>query len=207
MLGCCQVGWYTRRMGRIVCKNCERPRSTCLCPFLRTLPCPLELVILQDPSEARHAMSTGPLLARSIEGARLLVGEVFDPVALFGEQWQAQSVLVYPAETPTPGGDARLEVKRVILLDGTWRKVRRLRYCNPWLDQLAKLSLRPQERSAYRIRKSPRADGLSTIEAGALALNQLVSGTDYRDILGVFTAMVEMQINAMGPAAAKNHPP
>lgn len=171
------------------------------------MPCPLELVILQDVSESRHAMSTAPLLARSIVGARLVVGEAFDPVVLFDQHWQSQSLLVYPSDDGVgPSAEPVGAIKRVILLDGTWRKVRRLRYLNPWLDQLRTLSLQPAQKSAYRIRKSPRADGLSTIEAGALALNQLVQGVDYREILGVFTAMVEMQLGAMGSEAAKNHP-
>lgn len=194
-------------MSRRRCLQCHRPISTCLCKHVRRVVCPLDVIVLQDPKEARHAMSTAPLLAMSIVGARVEVGEVFDPVALFGPLWQQQSLLIYPAEATVPCAEAgHTEVRRLLLLDGTWRKVRRLIHLNPWLTALPRLSLAPQQPSRYRIRKSPRTDGLSTIEAGVAALNQLFPAADYTPVLEVFTAMVDVQIAAMGSEAAKNHP-
>ncbi len=193
---------------RPVCPDCQRPRKTCLCAYTLRRRSDYPLVILQHPTEARHALSSAPLLARAIEGSSLVVGEVFDPELILGSQWRQDTLLVYPgenavgAETLSPGW-----VRQLLLLDGTWRKVARLIYLNPWLKTLPCLALQPAEGSRYRIRKSPRVDGLATIEAGVAALNALHPGEDYRDILGAFHKMIELQLAAMDPAVARaNYP-
>ena len=55
-----------------------------------------------------------------------------------------------------------------------------------------------EQRSQYKIRKSPRADGLSTIEAAVANLNALHPDRDFNSVLGAFHKMIEFQIEAMG---------
>lgn len=149
-------------MPRAVCPRCERPASTCLCA---TLPAPLahrtELLILQHPAEAGHAKNTAALLTLGLQSVRLVRGEVFD-AALAGPG----SALLYPGEAEA-GPVA--EVRRLILLDGSWRQSRRLLAANPWLAALPRLAL-PKLPSRYTIRRAHRPGQLSTVEAGLHAL-------------------------------------
>lgn len=155
-------------MPRAVCPRCERPASTCLCA---TLPAPLahgtELLILQHPAEAGHAKNTAAFLTLGLQSARRLRGEVFDAT------WAVPgTVLLYPG-----GGDAAAEappggIRRLILLDGSWRQSRRLLTHNPWLAALPRLSL-PEQVSRYTIRRAHRPGQLSTLEAGLHALARL----------------------------------
>ena len=62
---------------------------------------------------------------------------------------------------------------RLIVLDGTWRKSRKMLYRNPLLQQLPRLSLQRMPASHYLIRKAHRPDQLSTLEATCAALAQL----------------------------------
>jgi DTW domain-containing protein YfiP len=62
---------------------------------------------------------------------------------------------------------------RVIVLDGTWRKSRKMLYLNPSLQKLPRLGLQTTPSSQYRIRKAHRDDQLSTLEATCHALMQL----------------------------------
>lgn len=152
-------------------------------------------------------MSSAPLLAKSIAGAQLLVGDVFDPLEVLGENWLTDTLLVYPGASPLSAdaiGSARF--RYLLLLDGTWRKVRRLMHLNPWLSHLPCMHLQMSEQSRYRIRKSPRQDGLSTIEAGVAALNVLHAEQNFDRVLLAFQAMIDMQLAEMGPAARQNHP-
>ena len=149
-------------MPRAVCPRCERPASTCLCA---TLPAALahrtELLILQHPAEAGHAKNTAALLTLGLQSARLVRGEVFD-AALAGPG----SALLYPGASEA--GPAT-EVRRLILLDGSWRQSRRLLAANPWLAALPRLGL-PELPSRYAIRRAHRPGQLSTLEAGLHAL-------------------------------------
>ena len=64
-------------------------------------------------------------------------------------------------------------IERLVVLDGTWRKSRKMLYLNPLLAQLPRLSLDHVTASAYRIRKAQASGQLSSFEAAALALSQL----------------------------------
>lgn len=184
---------------RPICTDCERPTKTCLCSEIIRLNCNYQLIILQDPKEAKHALSSAPILAKSIIGSRLIIGEKFDPIQILGKNWQQETLLVFPSEDSLNSKQAQQqEFKNVILLDGTWRKVSRLIHLNPWLNELASISILASSASKYTIRKSPRDDGLSTIEAAVCILNDLHNSQDYTPILGAFYKMINLQIQAMG---------
>ncbi|MEG1455601.1 MAG: tRNA-uridine aminocarboxypropyltransferase, partial [Comamonas sp.] len=75
---------------------------------------------------------------------------------------------VLPAEwLQTP---ARL---RLVVIDGTWRKSRKMLYLNPLLQRLPRLALRDLPASRYAIRRAHRPGQLSTLEAAYCALAQL----------------------------------
>lgn len=186
-------------MARAVCEGCQRPASVCLCSEMVHLVAPLELVIWQDPDESRHRLSTAPLLNLSIRNSRLVVGDCFEPQDLLGQHWQSDTLLLYPMEhQPACSHQQTCSMQRLLLLDGTWRKVKRLLLLNPWLQQLPHMALAPQHGSRYAIRKSPRADGLSTLEAGVAAMNWLDQSEHYTPVLKVLDRMVELQQQHQG---------
>ena len=180
-------------MSRMICGGCERPVSVCLCASLLAVKPPCSVVIWQDPTESRHRLSTTPLLHKTLLGSRLIVGDIFS----YGEVLQAagQPALVFPLEhkSALTGSSDELPIGTLLLLDGTWRKVRRLFHLNPWLYDLPHIRLAPEQLSRYRIRKSPREDGVSTLEAGLLACQWLDPKGDYLTSLSVLDRMVELQ--------------
>lgn len=184
---------------RPICPNCERPVKTCLCSELVHLQCNYQVIILQDPKESKHALSSAPILAKSIIGTQLFVGEKFNPDEILGKDWQQNSLLVFPQENNLTSTEAAKDnFKYLILLDGTWRKVSRLIHLNPWLSEIPSISINNNNSSEYLIRKSPREDGLSTIEAAVCILNDLHNSTTYTPILSAFNKMINFQIKAMG---------
>ena len=67
----------------------------------------------------------------------------------------------------------------VVVLDGTWKEAKTLWWRNPWLLKLRRLVLNPQRKSRYgRIRREPRREALSTLEAVALLLKYLDGGPE-----------------------------
>lgn len=187
-------------MTRTVCDGCGRPQSVCLCSHLQVRPLPFELIIWQDPDEARHPLSTAPLLQRSAPGSRLLVGDTFSFTEVFADLAPERVALLYPldGEAVTAGADSGITT--VLVLDGTWRKVRRLLLRNPWLNSLSHISLSPVQSSRY-LRVSPRADGVSTLEAVLVLADEWCPGQDYAAGIGVLDRMSELQMQH----AQKNH--
>lgn len=165
--------------------------------------------MVQHPDEQRHALNTARLLVNGLVQAELLVTEQLP------ETWCAR--LADPhwrTELLFPGPDAQLVVaasedqrpRRLVLLDGTWRKARKLLYLNPVLQGLAQVTLPAGLSSRYRLRKAPMAESLSTIEAGMHALQIIEPDTDFSALLQPFDALIEGQIQAMGRAVyQRNH--
>jgi len=102
--------------------------------------------------------------------------------------------LLYPLEgaTPLPMSEARSSVSRVLVLDGTWRKVRRLLLLNPWLTTLPCLSLTPDSESRY-LRQSQVEQGVSTLEAVYLLADEWQPESGYLEGIAVLDRMAELQ--------------
>jgi DTW domain-containing protein YfiP len=65
----------------------------------------------------------------------------------------------------------------LLLLDGTWRKAKKLWLNNPWLHELDACVIEVTQASQYRIRKAPGPQSMSTLEAIAWSLN-IIEGCD-----------------------------
>jgi DTW domain-containing protein YfiP len=173
-----------------------------------------EVLILQHPLEQGHAKGSAYLLHRSLPGSRLVVGEVFgeqELQSLLHEPFSPgaqhrQAVLLYP----DTAGDAGMtqppalldpaEVVpaelRLVVLDGTWRKSRRMLYANPLLQSLPRFALRDAPASQYLIRKAHGAHQLSTLEATCHALGRLEkSEARYAPLLDAFRGFVAQQLS------------
>lgn len=179
---------------RAACPRCSKPVAVCLCDAIHEIHAPLQTTIWQDPTEAKHKLSTTPLLNLSVPNSRVIVGDSFSFSDVFGDTPQEQCILLYPLENKEAvSTQQKQNFQELLILDGTWRKVRRLLHLNPWLTELPHLSLQPQELSHYRIRKSPREDGLSTIEAAVAAFSWFDQEKDYHPMLSVLEKMVQLQ--------------
>ena len=84
-------------------------------------------------------------------------------------------VLVDRKGAALPDQEAVLaEVEGVILLDGSWSQAKALWWRNPWMLKCRRIVLAPRRPSRYgKLRREPRREGLSTIEATALLLSRL----------------------------------
>jgi DTW domain-containing protein YfiP len=164
---------------RASCAACLRAQSACICAWVRPVPPAAGLLILQHPLEVANAKNSARLLHLCVEGSVLAVGEAFDAAALDAllHADGRTPVLLYPE---TPGAPAappdRLPPPaglRLVVLDATWRKSRKMLHLNPALQRLPRLALREMPASNYRIRKAHAPDQLSTLEASAHALGQV----------------------------------
>lgn len=184
---------------RPTCPQCARPLRTCLCRWVTPVDNRVDVLILQHPLEIGQAKGSAVLLQRSLRNSRLSTGEQFDAVELdtLLHTGGRTSVLLYPDEpgttqavdkSPIPAEAGRLQL---VVLDGTWRKSRKLLHLNPALQRLPRLALAEPPPSQYTIRKAHRPDQLSTLEATCLALAQIEQAPErYAPLLCAFSGFV-----------------
>ncbi len=191
-------------MSRPLCARCQRPLSHCLCVLIPSLSSRTRVLVLQHPSESRHALNTARLLALGLRNAELRVGDVFDDPYL----GQEGDYLLFPGDQAVTLEEltARDAPLRLIVPDGTWRKARKLLHLNPSLAALPRVALPVGLTSRYRVRKAPMPGALSTLEAVVVALNTLEGAGRYDALLTPFEAMIDAQIDAMGEEVyQRNH--
>lgn len=200
--------------GRATCKHCLRAQRTCICRLVTPIRHATEVLILQHPMEVRQAKGTARLLHLCLPGSRIEVGEEFDATslrAMLFDPWgnsarasqsgSVQPLLLYPSAIagdrhaaeclPSPfHGNGRAQ--RLVILDGTWRKSRKMVHMNPMLATLPRLSLSAPPPSAYRIRKAHRPNQLSTLEAACHALSAIEQNAErFAPLLAAFTQFID----------------
>jgi DTW domain-containing protein YfiP len=191
---------------RATCATCLRALPACICRWIAPVAPAVELLILQHPLEVGNAKNSARLLHLCAAGSVLVTGEAFEgdalaamlhrdgrmPLLLYPELAGEASLGVAPPPAMGRGGDSsRL---RLVVLDATWRKSRKMLYLNPLLQQLPRLALRDMPASRYRIRKAHGPDQLSTLEAAAYALMQLEQDAQaLQALLSAFEGFVAQQ--------------
>jgi DTW domain-containing protein YfiP len=159
------------------------------------------VLVLQHPQERREAVATAATVCAALRQAALVVGLSWpnleralgrpaDP-----KRW---AVLYLGSARPAAFGLERevIAVDRrghlakdqdaaarglegVVLLDGSWSEAKTLWWRNPWLLKLRRLVLNPRRPSRFgHVRREPRREALSTLEAAALLLKNLDGGPE-----------------------------
>jgi DTW domain-containing protein YfiP len=161
-----------------------------------------DVLIPQHPMEADHAKNTARLLHLSLPRSRMLTGEVFDePDLRAADPAQQYTVLLYPETLREPAPPLDMERLtdparvRIVVLDASWRKSRKMLHLNPLLGQLPRLALEDMPPSRYVIRKAHTPAQLSTLEATCAALAQLEGDAGkYQPLREAFDGFVAQQL-------------
>jgi DTW domain-containing protein YfiP len=196
----------TMNTRRLSCAACLRPQQTCICQWIAPVAHDVEVLILQHPMEVTNAKGSARLLHLSLPGSKLIVGEAFAAAELQQLLAGKTNVLLYPDTAGDqslgmpappafdPAWQEQPSSLRLVVLDGTWRKSRKMLYLNPLLQQLPRLPLRNTPPSHYLIRKAHAPDQLSTLEASCYALMQLENdSTRYHPLIAAFDGFVAQQ--------------
>ncbi|MYN45115.1 DTW domain-containing protein [Pseudoduganella sp. FT93W] len=201
---------------RSQCQRCLRPQRSCICEWISAHTPQVEVLILQHPLEVQQAKGSARLLHLSLAASQLVVGEQFEAaqlaqllagprrnILLYPEMPGEQSLGMAPAQPLDPAWLQEPQQLRLIVLDGTWRKSRKMLYLNPALQSLPRLPLKATPPSHYLIRKAHLPDQLSTLEATVYALAQLEQAPRrYDALIAAFDGFVAQQAAFMPPLSS-----
>jgi hypothetical protein len=169
----------------------------CICESVTPVESRISLLILQHPQEQDRALGTARLAALHFKNAVVKIGlswpslakalgrPVADP-----QRWAV--LYLGSAKASDLGTDAEVvamtrkgeaaegqrailsDIEGVVLLDGTWSQAKALWWRNAWMLKCQRVILNPRHPSRYgALRREPRTDGLSTIEAAAMLIAAL----------------------------------
>ena len=178
------------------CPRCGKPNALCVCRGIEPLDNRIALLILQHPQEQDRELGTARLTLLHLKHAALKIGLSWPSLAnalgqpVDAKRWavlylgpasaaslprERELTLLDAKGAPLAEQDRALrEIEGVIVLDGSWSQAKTLWWRNPWVLKCRRLVLNPTQPSRYgRLRREPRREGLSTLEAAGLALARL----------------------------------
>lgn len=182
---------------RELCQECQRPVNTCYCSSITKLDLENNILIIRDPKEALHPFNTAVMAQKSLSSCQILCAHDLDlekkiesfiakyrPFLLFKND-QSQCLSEVRKREVLP--------RNFIVLDGTWKKAKRIYFENTSLQKLECLHLESDKASIYSpIRKACSKDFLSTVEAIALCLES-VNNANYPTLLDPLKRVIEIQ--------------
>src|SRR5437016_10570918 len=189
------------------CPHCGKPQPLCICDSVTPIESRISLLILQHPQEQDRALGTARLTAMHFKDAVVKIGlswpslskalgrPVDDPsrwaVLYLGSakvselETEAEIVAINRKGEIEPHQRAILgDIEGIVLLDGTWSQAKALWWRNAWMLKCQRVILGPSRPSRDgELRREPRRDGLSTIEAAAMLLSSLEKRPDIAETL------------------------
>lgn len=149
----------------------------------------LDVVVLQHPQEKKEALATVPLLQAVLPATKVKIGlswpnlktilkrEVDTKrwgVLYLGTATESEVLKNASGQVHFVGETSDRNLEGIVILDGSWREVKALWWRNPWLLKLRRIVLKPEQPAIYHsLRREPRKESLSTLEAVAIVLSEL----------------------------------
>jgi DTW domain-containing protein YfiP len=197
------------------CPHCHKLLPLCICDSITPIESKVSLLILQHPQEQDRALGTARLTALHFRDAVLKIGlswpslskalgrPVHDPsrwaVLYLGSAKVAdletdRDIVAINRKGEIEENQRAIlkDIEGIVLLDGTWSQAKALWWRNAWMLKCQRVILGPARPSRYgKLRREPRSDGLSTIEAAAMLLGSLEKRPDIAETLyGSFERML-----------------
>src|SRR5436853_4001747 len=184
------------------CPQCGKPMPLCICDSVTPIESRTSLLILQHPQEQDRSLGTARLTALHFKNAVLKIGlswpslskalgrPVHDPqrwaVLYLGSAKVAdldtdRAIVAINRKGEVEDNQRAIlkDIEGIVLLDGTWSQAKALWWRNAWMLKCQRVVLGPAHPSRYgKLRREPRSDGLSTIEAAAMLLSSLEKRPD-----------------------------
>src|SRR6201986_2080948 len=179
------------------CPQCRKPMPLCICETVTPIESRISLLILQHPQEQDRALGTARLTALHFKNAVVKIGlswpslakalgrPVADPsrwaVLYLGSAKVAdldtdRDIVAINRKGEVEDHQRAIlgHIEGIVLLDGTWSQAKALWWSNAWMLKCQRVILGPAQPSRYgALRREPRRDGLSTIEAAAMLMAAL----------------------------------
>ncbi len=197
------------------CPHCAKPEFLCVCAEVEPVKTKTALLILQHPQEQDRLLGTAGVAHRALSNSVLKVGLSWPSLSkVLGRdadpsQWAVlhlgatraadlprdrELVVLDKKGAALENQDKALAgLRGVVIFDGSWSQAKTLWWRNPWVLKARRLALNPRQKSLYgALRREPRREALSTLEAAALAVSRLDGKPEIETaLLGSFEKMLD----------------
>lgn len=203
---------------RELCWDCRQPMVGCYCSLIKPFDPKIKFIILIHPVEQRRRIATGRMSHQCMINSELIAGQDFsnnERVNEIIDDPALSSVILYPGRNSinlSEGMDfgRSIPTQRIFLpnktpvvfvIDGTWATAGKMVRQSSNLSHLPRVCFTPPAPSQFRVRKQPKPECYSTIEAIHHTIQLLgdrvgfsLQDREHDNLLEVFNKLVETQV-------------
>jgi DTW domain-containing protein YfiP len=214
-------------MDEPACESCGKPASLCVCDSITPIENRVELLVLQHPQEQDKTLGTARVAALQLSRSTFKIGLSWPSLsAALGREadpkrWAILHLGASQPEDSPAGAEITVldrhgkpmedqkrglaDIEGIVVFDGTWSQAKAMWWRNAWVLKGKRLALRPSQPSLYgKLRKEPRREGLSTIEAAGFVISRLERRPEIEKTLqSTFRRMLQRYRSAMDGSGAK----
>ena len=196
----------TRYGDREKCYKCYRPKSSCMCGYIKSIETQTKFVILMHPKEFKKVKNnTGFFTHLSLANSEVFIGIDFSTHTRINEIINThESYILFPSQGAVNLSETKPNVEKkplaIFLIDSTWACTKKIFNSSRNLRNLKHMSFVTKRTSQYQIKEQPQSDFLSTIESTLVVLELLndwkieeIGEDEINGFLNPFFKMIEYQ--------------
>ncbi|MFZ4403342.1 MAG: tRNA-uridine aminocarboxypropyltransferase [Pseudobdellovibrionaceae bacterium] len=178
-----------KRKTKNPCLDCGLSKDFCICSLIPVLQTRTRVCLVVHRKELKRTTNTGRLAIKSLVNSRMYIRGELDQKSLdLSDLISAdyRSVLFYPSDDAV---ELNLDFMQqnplpiqLIVPDGNWRQASKVYSRHPELADLEKVKISSANLAENHLRKEHFAEGMSTLQAIALALG-VTEGADVMEAL------------------------
>lgn len=198
-----------KRKTKDPCAKCRLHRLRCICSLIPRLELRSRISLVIHAKELKRTTNTGCLALHALVNSQMYVrgeGDTrLDLNSLLSPAFE--SFVLYPAPDALEL-EALTKVARpvqLIVADGNWRQANKLNIRHPELAHLPRVKISDRNLAQHFLRKEHFSEGLSTLEAIAIALGTLEGEAVKQSLMALYRAKLDATLagrpRQFGPAA------
>lgn len=196
---------------RDTCYKCYRPKTSCMCKYIKPINTNTKFIILMHPKEYRKTKNgTGHFTNKSLNNSEIFIGINFTNHAKINEilnDNKNECYILYPGQDSIKLNEEKINTEKNIVLfiiDSTWACSKKMLRESKNLDNLKRVSFQSSRISEFKIKEQPASYCLSTIESTQYILELLnshklenLSNDEIQSFIKPFKEMVNYQLNCL----------
>ena len=191
------------------CYKCYRPKSSCMCEYIKAIDTNTKFIVLMHPKEFKKVKNnTGFFTHLSLSNSEVFIGIDFSEHRRINEIISThESYILFPSSNAVNLSDesSNLNYNRdkpmaIFLIDSTWACTKKMFTLSQNLNKLKHMSFTTDVTSQYKIKEQPQSNYLSTIESTLVVLELLnrrsvenISESELSGFLNPFFEMIKYQ--------------
>jgi DTW domain-containing protein YfiP len=185
-------------MTRHYCNRCKYPIQTCVCKYVdEKIKNKIKIIIIQHPDEQNLSKNTARLLELKLDNVSIIDSSNKLEMEFIRRNIDNKWLMLFPSSSSKDVNELhRDKFTHLIVLDGTWKKVKKIIYLNDWLNTISKVSFNTLPNNQYTIRKAEEKYSLSTLESVNLFLSQYEK-TPSQPLLDLLNGLIKEQTKYM----------